>query len=81
MSYIAHGSRYVNPSELKSIQIVSKVEEYWHAIETKLFDNHGLASRIATKRFITKVQELNPTLIHLHTIHGYYVNYKILLIT
>ncbi len=78
VSYIAHGSRYVNPSELKSIQIVSKVEEYWHAIETKLFDNHGLASRIATKRFITKVQELNPTLIHLHTIHGYYVNYKIL---
>ena len=42
-SYIAHGSRYVNPSRLKSIQVVSKLEEYWHAIETKIFDNHGLS--------------------------------------
>ena len=77
-SYIAHGSRYVNPSRLKSIQVVSKLEEYWHAIETKIFDNHGLSSRIATRRFIKKIKEINPTIVHLHTIHGYYINYKIL---
>lgn len=77
-SYIAHGARYVNPSKLKSIQVVSKIEEYWHAIETKLFDNHGLSSRFATWRFIRKIKKIKPTVIHLHTIHGYYINYKIL---
>ena len=77
-SYIAHGSRYVNPSRLKSIQVVSKLEEYWHAVENKIFDNHGLSSRIATRRFIKKIKEINPTIVHLHTIHGYYINYKIL---
>lgn len=77
-SYIAHGSRYVNPSQLKSIQVVSTLEEYWHALESKIFDNHGLSSRIATKRFVKKVKKIRPTLIHLHTIHGYYLNYKIL---
>lgn len=77
-SYIAHGARYANPSKLRSIQVVSKIEEYWHAIETKLFDNHGLSSRFATWRFIRKIKKIKPTIIHLHTIHGYYINYKIL---
>lgn len=76
--YIVHGSRYVNPSQLRSIQVVSRWEEYWHALETKLFDNHGLSSSFATKRLINKLQELKPALVHLHTIHGYYINYKIL---
>lgn len=77
-SYIAHGARYVNSSQLKSIQVVSTLEEHWHALESRIFDNHGLSSRMATRRFINKVKEIKPTLIHLHTIHGYYINYKIL---
>lgn len=35
-SYIAHSARYVNQSKLKSIQIGSKLEEYWHILETKI---------------------------------------------
>lgn len=77
-SYIAHGARYANPSQLKSIQVVSKIEEYWHAIETLIFDNHGLSSRFATWRFIRKIKKIKPSIVHLHTIHGYYINYKIL---
>lgn len=77
-SYIAHSARYANLSKLKSIQIGSKPEEYWHALETKFFDNHGLSSRVSTQRFINRIKEINPTIVHLHTIHGYYVNYKIL---
>lgn len=46
-----------------------------HGLETRLFDNHGLASRKATAGFINQIKALNPSLIHLHVIHGYYINY------
>ncbi len=76
-SYIAYG-RSANLSKSKLIKIGSRLGVLWHIIESRLFDNHGLASRIATKRFIKKIKEINPDIIHLHNIHGYYINYKIL---
>ena len=76
-SVIAYG-RAANPSKNVLIRIGSNFDIYEHLIETRLFDNHGLASRCATKRFVEKVKELKPNLIHLHNIHGYYLNYQIL---
>lgn len=76
-SFIAYG-RSVNPSKSRLIKIGSKLGVLWHIIESRFFDNHGLASRIATKRLIKRIKEINPDIIHLHNIHGYYLNYKIL---
>ena len=45
---------------------------------SRLFDCHGLASRIATKRLVKQIKYISPDIIHLHNIHGYYINYKIL---
>ena len=78
-SYIAYG-RIGRNSTSNLIYIGDKhgfnVKE--HGIESRIFDNHGLASRSATKRFIKQIEEINPNIIHLHNIHGYYINYKIL---
>lgn len=49
-----------------------------HAVATRLFDAHGLASKWATKRFIKAVRKLDPDIIHIHNIHGYFLNYKLL---
>ena len=76
-SLIAYG-RAANPSKNELIRVGTNLDIYEHLIETRLFDNHGLASRCATKRFIEKVKELKPDIIHLHNIHGYYMNYRIL---
>lgn len=76
-SYIAYG-RSVNPGQSKLIKIGSKFSTYWHVLESRLFDNHGLASRYATRKFIKQIKEIKPDIIHLHNIHGYYLNYKIL---
>lgn len=76
--YIAHGARYTNKSKLKTIQVVTKAEEKQHAIKSMLFDSHGLGSKNATKRLVEKIKEIKPDIIHLHNIHGYYLNYKIL---
>lgn len=77
--YMIHGARYVNPpSCMESYQVVSTIEEYSHFFESLLFDNHGLASRHATKAAIRWIREVNPDVIQLHCIHGYYLNYNIL---
>lgn len=77
--YIVHGARYVkHPSCMKDIQTVSVIGEYMHYASGLLFDNHGLCSTLATKRVVDMIKEINPTVIHLHCIHGYYLNYKVL---
>ena len=45
-----------------------------HALKARLFDAAGFGSRAATKRFIEWAREYDPDIIHLHNIHGYYVN-------
>lgn len=50
----------------------------WHGIETRLFDRHGLASSHATRQFVRKIEKISPDVVHIHNIHGYFLNYQIL---
>lgn len=76
-SYIAYG-RMMNPSKSQLIRIDTKLEIYAHYTEQLLFDDEGLGSRLATKRLIYKIEQINPDIIHLHNLHDHYLNYKIL---
>ena len=76
-SYIAYGRKAL-PSASHLIRIGNKADVLWHVLVTRLFDLHGLASHGATKRFVRQIKRINPDVIHLHNIHGYYLNYKIL---
>lgn len=76
-SIIAYG-RAFNPSKSELIHIGNDWEIKEHVLESRFFDNHGLASRMATRTFINQIKQIKPDIIHLHVIHGYYLNYKIL---
>ena len=76
-SYIAYG-RVANNSSSTLIRIGGPLSQMWHLIQTRLFDRHGRGSKHATKELIRKIEELKPDIIHLHNIHGYYINYPIL---
>ncbi len=77
--YIVHGARYARPGScMHSIQAVSKLGEYVHYAESLLLDNHGLASRRATKAVLEQIKQIQPDIIQLHCVHGYYMNYKLL---
>lgn len=68
-----------NASEkIDAIRVSNKVDLYAHAILTRLTDKHGLFSKRATKRLIQDILDYNPDIIHIHNIHGYYVNYEML---
>lgn len=77
--YIMHSARYATPpSVMKSYQIGSKLHEYLHYVEGLFLDNQGLCSTRDTKRAILEIERIKPDVIHLHCIHGYYLNYKVL---
>ncbi|MGE6312920.1 glycosyltransferase [Bacillus cereus] len=61
-----------------TIKIGEKIDNYMHVAKTRLLDMHGFGSNRATKEFIKRIQDLNPDIIHLHNIHGYYVNVELL---
>ena len=63
-----------NGSALKAIKIGSKTDHYLHALLTRLTDRHGFGSAGATKEFIRQLNIINPDIINLHNIHGYYLN-------
>lgn len=76
-SYIVYG-RYNNPTQSISIRIGNKWDNYIHVLYTRLFDRHGLGSKRATLKLVEQIKNIQPDIIHLHNIHGYYLNYPIL---
>lgn len=74
---IAYG-RGTAPDGIKTIKIGTDFDNYMHVAKTRIFDKHGFGSTKATKEFIEKVKAYDPDVIHLHNIHGYYINIEIL---
>ncbi len=76
-SYIAYGRDLPRNCD-NAIRIGNKIDNYAHVLLTRLFDKHGFGSIKATEEFIKKVEEIDPDVIHLHNIHGYYINIEVL---
>lgn len=79
-SYVAYSRARdgVPPHSSRLVPVGNKADLLLHWVATRLFDAHGLASRLATRRFVARLRELNPDVIHIHNIHGYFLNYKML---
>jgi len=76
-SYIAYG-RDGKESESHLIKSSKRLNVLTHALSVRVFDNAGLLSTSDTKRLIKNIQEINPSIIHLHNLHGYWLNYRLL---
>ncbi|HBX18939.1 MAG TPA: hypothetical protein DEF88_00640 [Porphyromonadaceae bacterium] len=76
-SYIAFGRNY-RPSQSHKIRIGDERDMRWHGVQTRLFDRHGLASTRATRKLVEQIRAVKPNVIHLHNIHGYYMNVEVL---
>lgn len=76
-SYISY-SRYKAPSASHTVKTDSKIEIYHHVLMTRLFDRHCLHSSGATRRLVERIAAVNPDVIHLHNIHGYYIDMRVL---
>lgn len=79
-SYVAYsGARDGMPSHSsKLVPVGDKLDLAVHAVATRLFDAHGLASKRGTRQFIERIKAIDPDVIHIHNIHGYFLNYPLL---
>lgn len=66
------------PANENCYKIGSKLDILWHVLITRLLDKHGHGSKMATKKLIKQIENINPDVIQLHNIHGYYINVDVL---
>jgi glycosyltransferase involved in cell wall biosynthesis len=76
-STIAYGRNNSNRC-FSSIRIGNSLDNYFHLAKTRILDAHGYGSFSATKKFLKKIDELPPDVIHLHNLHGYYIHISLL---
>lgn len=76
---IAYGRESV-PEKYRNIsyRIGSDADVKMHALMSRAFDCSGFRSKKATETLIKKIQRYKPDVIHLHNLHGYYLNIEIL---
>lgn len=63
---------------MPSYVIGSKAETLLDLALTRLTDRAGFFSRYATRRLIRQLEAYKPDLVHLHNLHGYYLNLPML---
>jgi glycosyltransferase involved in cell wall biosynthesis len=76
-SVIAFG-RHPRPSASETIDLCDPLGTMVHVAATRIADRQGLHSRRATVRLVRALEQLEPDVIHLHNLHGYYLDYRFL---
>lgn len=79
-SYIAYsyGRDGIKPCSSKLVPVGNRLDVAWHGLVTRMTDRHGLASCMVTRSFIREIERIKPDIIHIHNLHGYFLNYRIL---
>jgi glycosyltransferase involved in cell wall biosynthesis len=76
---IAYGRENVPEQFQKyAVRIGTDFDVKLHGVRARLIDGAGFGSKQATVKFIQWIKEYDPDVIHLHNIHGYYVNVEVL---
>ena len=74
--YIAYGRGTASP-ELNSYKISNIFDFGIHVLSNFFLGNSGFASKKVTKKFLAWLDEAKPDILHLHNIHGFYLNIPI----
>ncbi|OUO64931.1 glycosyltransferase [Collinsella sp. An268] len=74
-AFWGRGREAQNDHEMK---FATKPEVYLDALQTRLDGRAGFHSKTATKRLLRRLDEIKPDVVHLHNLHGYYINIEML---
>ncbi len=76
MSFYGRGSK--PDVEGSSEKIGDQISVGLHAFRARFFDKMGHGSVMNTKKLVKKLKAIKPDVVHLHNLHGYYINLKVL---
>lgn len=77
-SYIAYGRNSNHSKFSKELKIGNSIDIYTHVLLSRITDRIGFFSKKATKNIINQLKTIKPDIIHIHNLHGYYINIEIL---
>lgn len=75
--YIAAG-RGKQPAGIEGIIIGNKIDFVSHVMKNFVQGKTGFGSKQVTKKFLKWLDQVQPDIIHLHNIHGFYLNIELL---
>lgn len=73
--YYGRGSSF---GDTDAVRIESNAEVYAHLACARLSDRQGFYSKMATKRLIRALAAFDPDVVHLHNLHGYWLDMETL---
>lgn len=59
-----------------AIRVAPVWEVYFHVLMTRLTGLVGIYSYFSTQKVIREIKKFKPDVVHLHELHGYYINYS-----
>ncbi|OOV29261.1 hypothetical protein BXU11_04905 [Flavobacterium sp. LM5] len=74
--FIAYGQ--VSRGYQNEFKIGTKLENHLHNVGSRLFGKQGYFTKRGTKKLVDFLRSYNPDVIHLHNLHGNYLNLEIL---
>ena len=74
-AFWGRGRGIENANEMR---FVSDLEVKLDVLQTRLDGKAGFHSKTATKRLLARLDEIAPDVVHLHNLHGYYLNIEML---
>ena len=70
--------RRVPYSDLPCEKFGNPISFWLHVALNTVFDRQGYGSFLVTRRMVRRLREEKPDIIHLHNLHGYYLNLPVL---
>lgn len=74
--FIAYGQATTNYK--KSFKIGTILENHLHNLGSRIFGKQGYFTQSGTKKLLNHIDSINPDIIHLHNLHGNYLNLPLL---
>ena len=75
-NYIAYG--FGDTDSPNAFRFSTMPEAHLHSFMSRRFCKQGYGSQIATRKLIRAIKKMSPDVVHLHNIHGHYLNFKML---
>lgn len=71
--------QYINEQNDKIFSISSRLDMKIHAMLSRLTGSNAYFSKRVTRKLVNKIEQLQPTVVHLHNLHNNFINLPILL--
>lgn len=75
---VSYVGRRMPFGDIPCVKFGSPVSFWLHVAQNTLFDRQGYSSFFQTRKLIRKLRQEKPDIIHLHNLHGYYLNLPVL---